>query len=237
MQSQTKSITYYALDVSPVELNHSLKKLTTTFASGSQIKCYGLLGTYEDGLAWLLKQSGCAVSALTILWLGNSIGNLSHEAAVSLLRKLSLVSPDVELQFVIGADSCRDLEQIRRSYDPTAKLTQEFLLNGLKHANRVTGSACFSEENWECNGLYDMTEKAWKQHYVAKTDMILCLGSLSFRFVKGEQVLVIRSAKRREDDMKEISKAARLYLATTWKTAANDYGAVLCLRSLPDFVH
>lgn len=59
------------------------------------------------------------------------------------------------------------------------------------------------------------TEKAWKQHYVAKTDMTLCLGSLSFRFVKGEQVLVIRSAKRREDDMEEISKAAGLYLATT----------------------
>lgn len=154
MQSQRKSITYYALDVSPVELNDSLKKLSTRFASGSEIRCNGLLGTYEDGLAWLLKQSRCAVSALTILWLGNSIGNLTHEAAVSLLRNLSLVSPDVELQFIIGADSCRDLERIRRSYDPTAKLTQAFLLNGLKYANRVTGTTCFSEENWDCNGLY-----------------------------------------------------------------------------------
>jgi len=220
-----------------MELSDSLKRLTTRFASGSQIRCDGLLGTYEDGLAWLLKQSGHAVSALTILWLGNSIGNLTQEAAVSLLRNLSLVSMDVDLQFIIGADSCRDLERIRRSYDPTAKLTQEFLLNGLKHANRVTGTTCFSEENWECNGLYDRTEKAWKQHYVAKTDMILCLGSLSFRFNKGEQVLAIRSAKRREDDMKEISKAAGLDMATTWKTAENDYGAVLYLRRLLVFVH
>ncbi len=177
------------------------------------------------------------MSALTILWLGNSIGNLTQEAAVSLLRDLSLISTDVDLQFIIGADSCRDLERIRRSYDPTAKLTKEFLLNGLKHANRVTGNTCFSGENWECNGFYDRAEKAWKQHYVAKTDMVLCLGSLSFRFNKGEQVLAIRSAKLREDDMKEISKAAGLDIATTWITAENDYGAVLFLRSLLVFVH
>lgn len=172
------------------------------------------------------------MSALTILWLGNSIGNLTQKAAVSLLRNLSLVSTDVDLQFVIGADSCRDLEQIRRSYDPTAKLTRDFLLNGLKHANRVTGTTCFSEENWECTGLYDRTENAWKQHYVAKTGIILCLGSLSCRFNKGEQVLAIRSAKRREDDMKGIAKAAGLDMATTWRTADNDYGAVLSLRKL-----
>jgi len=237
LQSQRKSVTYYALDVSPTELSDSVKRLTTRFASGSQIRCIGLLGTYEDGLAWLLEQSGHALSALTILWLGNSVGNLTQDAVVSLLRNLSLVSMDLDLQFIIGADSCRDLARMSRSYDPTAKLTQEFLLNGLKHANRVIGTACFSEEYWTCSGSYDRTEKSWKQYYVAKTDMNICLGSLSFRFEKGEQVLAIRSAKRSDDDMKEISEAAGLYMATTWKTAENDYGAVLCLRILLVSMH
>jgi uncharacterized SAM-dependent methyltransferase len=64
-----KEIDYYALDL-------SLKELERTLAAVPQfrgVRCHGLHGTYDDGLAWL-KSNGIASRPKCILSLGSSIG-------------------------------------------------------------------------------------------------------------------------------------------------------------------
>lgn len=51
-------------------------------------------------------------------------------------------SEKLDLQFIVGVDSCRDLNLMSRSYDPTKDWTRMFLLNGLSHANEILNIAC-----------------------------------------------------------------------------------------------
>ena len=238
LHRQGKSVTYYALDVSPAELTHSLKRLKKQYPSGSIIQCHGLLGTYDDGVAWLSRQSKEAVSALTILWLGNSIGNFSPKAASAGLERFCCVGKQLELQFIVGVDSCRDLGLMSRGYDPTKGRTRTFLLNGLSHANEILNVPCFSDNGWTCSGSYDPTEKSWKQYYVAKTRTELGLGSSCICVDAGEQVLAIRSAKWSESDVCRISKAAGLKVGAIWRTDNHDYGMspFVIVRELRKFV-
>ncbi|KAL8730728.1 MAG: hypothetical protein Q9181_004566 [Wetmoreana brouardii] len=232
LQKQGKPITYYALDVSPEQLARSLTALRRSFSPQGRIQCQGLLGTYDDGLAWLVGKPKQTMSAVTILWLGNSMGNLGRAAAVSVLEGFRLGSTKFDLRFVIGIDSCRDLDLIRRCYDPSTDLTQRFLLNGLRHANRINGTESFREDEWTCGGSYGVTERSWSQYYIAKKDNCILFGSCMFHFKKGEKVLATRSAKWGDDDMSRISKAAGLQISTSWKTAGNDYGIVFSYSSV-----
>ncbi|KAL8706070.1 MAG: hypothetical protein Q9201_000835 [Fulgogasparrea decipioides] len=224
LQKQGKHVTYYALDVSPEQLTRSLTALRRSFSLQGRIQCQGLLGTYDDGLAWLVGQPKQTLSAVTILWLGNSMGNLGRAAAVSVLEGFRLGSMKLDLRFIIGIDSCRDLERMRRCYDPATDLTQRFLLNGLRHANRINGTESFREDEWTYGGSYEVTERSWNQYYIAKRDSCSFFGSCRFHLEKGEKVLATRSAKWGDDDMIRISKAAGLKVSTSWKTAGNEYG-------------
>lgn len=72
LEAAGKEIDYYALDL-------SLKELERTLAAVPQFKnvrCHGLHGTYDDGLAWL-KSNGIASRPKCILSLGSSIGTYS----------------------------------------------------------------------------------------------------------------------------------------------------------------
>ena len=78
---QKKSVTYYALDLSEKSLVESLSPLASNFPS---IKFVGLLGTYDDSLAYIRERvpdthpiTGLPVSR-TLLWFGSSIGNYSR---------------------------------------------------------------------------------------------------------------------------------------------------------------
>jgi uncharacterized SAM-dependent methyltransferase len=64
-----KEIDYYALDLSPKELERTLAAVPQF----QNVRCHGLHGTYDDGLAWL-KSNGIASRPKCILTLGSSIG-------------------------------------------------------------------------------------------------------------------------------------------------------------------
>lgn len=70
LEADGKEIDYYALDVSLRELKRTLSAVPEY----KHVKCHGLHGTYNDGLAWL-KSMGIASRPKCILSLGSSIGD------------------------------------------------------------------------------------------------------------------------------------------------------------------
>ena len=228
LRSQEKSITYLALDVSPAELNTSVRKLARAFPSGGRIRAYGLLGTYDDGAMWLQNLPEDDPFPLTIIWLGNSIGNFSSTAATAMLERFRLCCTHRDLQYLVGVDGCRNEDMMRRAYDPSNEATRRFLLNGLAHADKVISTACFARFDWQCVGLYDPTESGWKQYYVAAKAGTICIEGRRFRFEEGERVLAIRSAKWGEQNMRDISRAASLRIKSIWRSSDDDYGLTHC---------
>ena len=199
---------------------------------GGVIQCHGLLGTYEDGIDWLTTSFRQSHSVVTTLWLGNSIGNFSPEAATAILERFRTCSEQLSLRFIVGVDGCRDMDLMQRSYDPTSSLTRAFLSNGLIHANDVLGFAYFPNDYWTYGGSYDPTERSWKQYYVATRKHHLHLGGCSIGFGEGEPVLAIRSAKWTQHDMKRIVMAAGLKITAVWGTADQAYGEYFLPHSM-----
>lgn len=67
-----KEVEYYALDLSRRELERTLAQVPQF----QNVTCRGLLGTYDDGKAWLEGQA-IAGRPKCILSLGSSIGAIS----------------------------------------------------------------------------------------------------------------------------------------------------------------
>ncbi|KAL8748566.1 MAG: hypothetical protein Q9184_007214 [Pyrenodesmia sp. 2 TL-2023] len=226
LQRQDKSVTYHALDLSPVGLLSSLAVLTETFPQSSRIGCHGLLGSYDDFLAWLAQKPKQLKSPVIILWLGNSIGNLDASEASAFLARFGSCIATKGLQFIIGVDGCRDQSQIERCYNPANAVTREFLMNGLDQANKVLSQSVFSKQDWTCFGFYDTMDQSWKSYYVARSDLILRSAESTIKIGKGERILAIRSAKWTQREVEKVSSAGGFRVVKTWKDDDTTYGNV-----------
>lgn len=147
-----KDVDYYALDLSHPELERTLAAVEGRY---KHVRCHGLFGTYDDGLAWLkkpenLKRPKC------ILWMGSSIGNFNRPEAAKFLKGFSgiLGAQDTML---IGVDACQDPDKVFHAYNDREGKTHEFVLNGLVHANKLAGRTLFRKDDWEVIGEYDET--------------------------------------------------------------------------------
>lgn len=232
MQRQDKTIAYHALDLSPVGLLSSLAALTETFPRSSGIGCHGLLGSYDDFLVWFLQKPKQLQSHVTLLWLGNSIGNFNSTDASALLARFDACMATKDLQLIIGVDGCRDQSQIKKCYDPANLVTRDFLMNGLDQANKVLGTSVFREDDWACTGFYDTMDHAWKSYYVARRDVVLELAGSIVKVGRGERILAIRSAKWTQREVDNVSCAAGFQVAKTWKDENSTYGNAPSLLSV-----
>ncbi|GAB7355923.1 hypothetical protein MBLNU459_g6565t1 [Dothideomycetes sp. NU459] len=151
LDRKARDVSYYALDLSQVELERTLREVPDgTFEN---VKCYGLLGTYDDGLAWL-KQPQNVKKPKTIMSLGSSIGNFSREDAAHFLAQFTDILNHND-SMVLGLDACTNAAKVYHAYNDRDGLTHEFILNGLKHANHLLGHAAFNVEDWKVIGKYN----------------------------------------------------------------------------------
>ncbi|KAG0062818.1 hypothetical protein BGZ90_002934 [Linnemannia elongata] len=89
-------INYYALDINRNALVESLASLPVL----KKIKCHGLFGTYNDGLhhvAKLQRRSDVEKVPRVFVWLGSSIGNLTVEGAVAMVKSIADVMVDGDM--------------------------------------------------------------------------------------------------------------------------------------------
>lgn len=151
MDRKGKDVSYFALDLSPQELQRTLSEVPEgTFQN---VRCSGLLGTYDDGLAWL-KEPMNHDKHKTILSLGSSIGNFDRSGAAQFISQFADVLKPSDTM-LLGVDACTDSDKVFHAYNDREGLTHEFVLNGLKHANNLLGYEAFHVQDWKVIGKYN----------------------------------------------------------------------------------
>ncbi len=106
LEQAGKKVEYYALDLSRDELVRTLSQLPRY----EHVRCFGLLGTYDDGCDWL-KTPAVARRQKCILTLGSSIGNFWSDDAAEFLRGFAnVLNPGDSM--LVGLDSCADAAKI-----------------------------------------------------------------------------------------------------------------------------
>lgn len=148
------------------------------------VKCAGLWGTYDDGLAWL-KRPENVQRPKAVLSMGSSIGNFTPSEAVDFLAQFAAELRPEDMM-VIGLDGCQDPDKVYHAYNDRGDVTHNFTMNGLQHANRLLGHEAFDTSNWEAIGEYDQEGSRHRAFVVPKTDVVVEGVSIK----KGEKIRI-----------------------------------------------
>lgn len=210
------SVSYYALDLSREELERTLAEIPT--GRFKHVKCFGLWGTYDDGLAWL-KTPQNAERPKTVLWLGSSIGNLNRtEAAEFLTSFRKVLGPNDN--FLLAVDECTNPDKVYHAYNDSAGVTHEFILNGLKQANELLGREAFDLDNWKVIGEYDTV--AGRHHAFVSPNVDVVVEGARIR--AGERIRIEESYKYDRTQLEHLLEVSGFTEGARWSNDSDDYG-------------
>ena len=153
------------------------------------VRCYGLHGTYDDGLAWL-QQPQNAKRPKCIVSLGSSIGNFTRDEAAHFLAGFAQILRRDDY-ILVGLDACRDKDKVFHAYNDRHGVTHAFLRNGLTQANSILGKTAFKPDEWTVFGEYDEEAGRHQAFYSPIKDVEID----KIKFSAGERVRVEESYK------------------------------------------
>ncbi|KAI1746626.1 histidine-specific methyltransferase [Xylaria castorea] len=198
---------YFALDLSFPELERTLSAVPAY----NNVRTGGLHGTYDDGMAWLLRPENRATPKC-ILSLGSSLGNFPCAEATQFLTAVgSCLTPGRDC-ILIGLDGCRDPDIVYSAYNDRDGVTRKFILNGLSHANKVLGEKIFDIDDWEYVGEYDEKSGRHRAFVSPTTDV-------TYRdiFIQaGERLLIEESYKYSANQTTEMWAVAGFTEVARW---------------------
>ncbi|KAI9836651.1 MAG: hypothetical protein M1819_001285 [Sarea resinae] len=224
LEQRGKAVDYFALDLSLSELKRTLAKVPRTY---KHVKCFGLLGTYEDGLEWLKKPENVN-RPKSILSLGSSIGNFPRDEAAKFLCGFAQVLKEGD-SILLGLDACTDGSKVQHAYNDREGKTHEFILNGLVHANRLLGKEAFKLDDWEVIGNYDEAEQRHQAFYSPRKDVSFD----GFSFKAGEKIRVEESYKYSASNKDQLFEDAGVIESAFWSNGTGDYS--VHMLSKPSF--
>lgn len=215
LERMGRDVEYYALDLSLPELDRTLSQVPSE--TYKHVKCFGLHGTYDDGLAWI-KSTTAPVAPKYILSLGSSLGNFTRHEAAGFLRQFAQVLQHHD-RIIIGLDACKDKKKVFQAYNDKAGLTHKFILNGLAHANKILEKHVFKEEEWRVVGEYDETAGRHQAFYSPVKKFLFD----DIMLDAGERIRVEESYKYLAADRSRLWKLAGLAEEAEWGNSSGEY--------------
>ncbi|KAF2103583.1 hypothetical protein NA57DRAFT_33375 [Rhizodiscina lignyota] len=215
LERAQKRVVYYALDLDRVELERTIAAVPRDY---QYVTVKGLHGTYDDGAVWLTSPH-VASYPKCILSLGSSIGNFSRQGGADFVKQFAdiLQTGDTML---IALDGCKEPERVYHAYNDRDDVTHQFILNGLKQANRLLQTEAFDLRVWRVIGEFDAS--AGRHHaFVSPTEDTVIDGV----FIKrDERVRIEESYKFSPEEVVALFQYASLAEGARWMNERGDYG-------------
>lgn len=220
-------LTYYALDVDPIELKASLNRLRAR-TELRNIQVRGLLGTYEDGSHWLGTAPETRHTRKALVWLGNSIANFTRDEASKVLG--SFINNQTDENFsgvVLGVDGCRDEAMIECAYDTPGGQSRRWVKYALEAARQCLGPEAvelLDDDNWRFEGRWNPRTSRFESTLSAAKPMACTLEGNDITIKRGERVYVVESGKWTKADVAGIFAQQELVISDWWNYPEVDYG-------------
>ncbi|WP_333612826.1 ergothioneine biosynthesis protein EgtB [Brevundimonas bullata] len=191
---------YVPIDISPSALNEAADRIRADYPG---LKVLPVVGDFEH-LAPPPVEAG--QGRRIGFFPGSTIGNLTPEAAIALLRSAREVLGEGSL-FILGVDLVKSPEVLVAAYDDAQGVTAAFNRNLLVRANRDLGMD-FEPEAFDHLALWNPEHSRMEMHLRAMRPMTVRLGKLAFRFAAGETVHTESSRKFNEASVTALAQAA-----------------------------
>jgi|GEM_PF-1584 len=197
---------YVPIDISKKYLIENGKNLLKEF-SGLNITSYN--STYTEALSDLLNT---VKTNKLILFLGNSLGNLTPNNARELLKKIySIMTPGDYL--LLGLDLQKDAKIIEKAYNDEQGVTAAFNLNLLNRINRELGGN-FNLENFKHLAYYNTEHNRIEMYIQSLKAQNVFIKKLNkeFRFAEKETIHTENSYKYTKTTIKALADESGLTL-------------------------
>ncbi|KAI0172946.1 histidine-specific methyltransferase [Hypoxylon sp. FL1284] len=220
-----RRVDYYALDLDLKELGRTLRELEPS--RFKYVSCHGLLGTYDDGKAWLTQGTN-RTKPKYVLSLGSTVGSFTKPEAIEfwdqwardLRQKHAGIKEQPGAKIIIGLDGCKNARKVHAAYNDTGGSNKKFIINVLESANAYLGYRAFDSRYWTVRGEWDKAEGRHVQYVLPLQDTWFEGHPLR----EGEKILVVYSHKYDEEDRRQLWEQSRLKEVERYMNEDYSYG-------------
>jgi L-histidine Nalpha-methyltransferase len=160
-----------------------------------------------------------------VLFLGSTIGNLTFDEAVTMLRDLRDVLSPGNL-FFLGADLRKPKAILEPAYDDPLGVTAAFNRNLLLRMNRELG-ANFDLRNFVHRAFYDEERGRIEMHLVSTSEQTVRICEDDVHFAAGETIHTENSYKYDGPSLERLAGAAGFTIERTWTDSKGWFADVL----------
>jgi len=210
---------YVPLDVSEQALRESADAIAAAYPA---ISVEPVVGDFERDLGPLPGQGPRLVA-----FLGSTIGNLYPAPRAAFLSRLALELGDDDA-LLLGVDLVKDVARLEAAYDDPAGVTEAFVRNALRAANREL-EATFEQERFDYVPLWDPASEWMDVGLRARESHVVSVRrlGLELKLAEDERLRVEISAKFRREAFEPELECAGLSVEAWWSDAAGDFAIVL----------
>jgi len=210
---------YVPFDVSEQALRDSAEAIAAAYPA---ISVEPVVGDFERDLG-LLPGEGPRL----IAFLGSTIGNLYPERRAALLSALAHELGDDDA-LLLGVDLVKDVARLEAAYDDPSGVTEAFVRNALRVANREL-DATFEQERFDYEPFWDTAHRWMDIALRARVPHVVSVRRLGLEldFAEGERLRVEISAKFQREAFEFELERAGLSVESWWSDPAGDYAIVL----------
>ncbi len=208
---------YVPFDVSEEMLRRTASALLDEYP---WLRVLGVVGDYERDLDSLPRGA-----RRTVAFLGSTIGNFEHAAAVSFLARLGRQLESGE-SIVLGTDLAKDPRILNAAYNDARGLTRDFNKNVLRVINREL-SANFDPDRFRHVAFFDEDTSRIEMHLESTVAQRVSIAGLKLEvdFAAGERILTEISRKFTRASVEQLFAEAGLVL-DEWFVSGDGYFAL-----------
>jgi L-histidine N-alpha-methyltransferase len=225
--SRQKDLTYIPIEISQTAIESSSETLLKNYPNLT-IEAY--VGDYVDVLKEITLDS--SKSAL-VLFLGNSIGNVSIEESIELLQTIRRIL-SVGDALLLGTDLVKPLNILEPAYDDSLGITAAFNLNILNHINREL-NADFDVRAFKHIALYNSDPGRIEMHLESRKEQTVFIQSLNQKvaFTAGERIHTENSYKYDSERLLNLALKTGFELKHSWYDSQSYFSNTLFAPKSP----
>jgi L-histidine Nalpha-methyltransferase len=210
---------YVPVDVSERALRNSAEAIAAAYPA---ISVEPVVGDFERDLGALPGEG-----PRLIAFLGSTIGNLYPASRVAFLSALAVELGGDEA-LLLGVDLVKDVRRLEAAYDDPSGVTEAFVRNALRAANRELEST-FEQRRFDYRPRWDPAHEWMDVGLRARDPHVVSVRrlGLELEFAEGERLRIEISSKFRREAFELELDCAGLSLESWWTDPAGDFATVL----------
>jgi L-histidine Nalpha-methyltransferase len=210
---------YVPFDLSEQALRDSAETIAAAYPA---ISVEPVVGDFERDLGSFPGEGPRLVA-----FLGSTIGNLYAAQRAEFLSALAVELEDDDA-VLLGVDLVKDVRRLEAAYDDASGVTEAFVRNALRAANRELG-ATFEQMRFDYDPCWDPANEWMHVGLRARESHVVSIRrlGLELEFAEGERLRIEISSKFRREAFELELKRAGLSPESWWTDAAGDFAVVL----------